>query len=354
MNPINLKAHRPLIIAGPCSAETEQQTIDTCVALAKSGKVDIIRAGIWKPRTNPNSFEGVGERGLAWLAKVKSITGLPFGVEVANAKHLYTALSYGADLVWIGARTTVSPFSVQDIADALHGTDVKVLIKNPMNPDIDLWSGAVKRIALSIGEENIGLIHRGFSFGGHTKYRNTPLWHLVFEMRRRYPDMAMLCDPSHICGCREYLYEVSQGAADMGYDGLIVESHCNPDAALSDASQQLVPADLVKLLDRIKWRDGRGDDPEFVNSLNNCRGEIDRIDEEVFDLLSRRMKVAEQIGCIKRDNNVPILQQGRWQSIIKRSTALASELGLSEEFMITVLNAIHLESINHQNDVMNS
>lgn len=351
---IDLHSKHPLIIAGPCSAESEEQVLTTCKALADSGQVDILRAGVWKPRTKPNTFEGVGERGLAWLAKAKMQTGLPIAVEVANMKHCYTALSYGVDMVWIGARTTVSPFSVQEIADALRGSDVKVLVKNPMSPDIDLWSGAVARLeSVGIPRANIGLIHRGFTHVGETRYRNSPMWHIIIEMRRRHPDLVMICDPSHICGCRQYLYEVSQKAADLRYDGLIVESHCNPSEALSDAGQQLVPADLDAMLDRVVWRTDSTDSPEFHNALDKLRGEIDQIDAELFDLLAQRMRVAEEIGRVKKRNNVAILQGGRWNSIVDRVNAQADKLQLSREFLKTVLEAIHIESINRQNEIMN-
>lgn len=351
---IDLKSKRPLIIAGPCSAESEEQLLLTARALADSGKVDILRAGIWKPRTNPGSFEGVGEQGLAWMARAGRETGLPVAVEVANAKHLYTALSYGVDMVWLGARTTVSPFSVQEIADALRGTQIPVLLKNPMNPDIDLWGGAVERMARSVGYENVGLIHRGFSFCGKSRYRNSPMWHLAIEMRRRYPEMMMVCDPSHIGGKREYLYEIGQKAADLSFDGLIIESHNCPAKALSDAAQQVTPEDLITLLDKIRWRKGTTDSPEFAMALDRFRGEIDQIDAELFDLLARRMRVAEQIGMVKKENDVAILQSGRWNSITERVIAQAKELQLSEEFLTTVLEAIHIESINRQNIIMNS
>ena len=348
----DLKAKRPLIISGPCSAETEEQTLETCRQLAATGLVDVLRAGIWKPRTKPGSFEGVGLKGLAWLAAAKAETGLPTAVEVATTKHVEAALEFGVDILWIGARTTVSPFSVQEIADALKGTNTPVLVKNPMNPDIDLWAGAVVRLQ-NAGLDNVGLIHRGFSYFGHSQYRNSPMRHLVIEMRSRFPELTMICDPSHICGNRTYLQEVSQTAADLRFDGLIVESHICPDKAWSDASQQLVPDDLAKLVRGVNWRQDTTNDPEFVNALNNLRQQIDQIDSELFDLLSRRMRVAEKIGEIKRDNNVAILQGGRWNSIVDKVVTQARELNLSEEFLKTVLEAIHIESISRQNSIMN-
>ncbi len=340
-------------MAGPCSAESQEQLLDTCRQIANSGAVDILRAGIWKPRTNPGSFEGVGEAGLPWLIQAKQETGLPVAVEVANARHLHTALTYGVDMVWLGARTTVSPFSVQEIADALKGCSVPVLLKNPMSPDIDLWSGAVERMARAVGEENVGLIHRGFSFYGQSRYRNVPMWHLALEMRRRYPEMVMICDPSHIGGKRDWLYEIAQKAADLSFDGLIIESHNCPEKALSDAAQQVTPKQLEELLRRIRWRKGTTDNPAFAEALDRFRGEIDQIDAELFELLARRMRVAEQIGQVKKDNDVAILQSGRWNSITERVISQARELQLSEEFLSKILEAIHIESINRQNIVMN-
>ncbi len=349
-----LDKKRPLIISGPCSAETEEQTLATCTALAATGGVDILRAGVWKPRTRPGQFEGSGLKGLAWMARAKQMTGLPFGVEVATAKHVESALEFGADILWIGARTTGNPFSVQEIADALKGTQVPVLVKNPMNPDLDLWAGAVARLEnAGLAHENIGLIHRGFSYFGSNKYRNTPMWHLAIEMRSRMPEVMMICDPSHICGRREWLREVAQKAADLQFDGLIIESHCSPDKAWSDAAQQLLPDDLATLLASIRWRAGSTDNPEYVDALEGLRGQIDQIDEEVFDLLSRRMRLAERIGEVKKQNDVAILQGGRWSSIVEKAVTQSEKLGLSEEFVRTVLEAIHLESINRQNEIMN-
>ena len=348
----DLKGKRPLIISGPCSAETEEQTLETCRRLAATGVVDVLRAGIWKPRTKPGTFEGVGLPGLSWMAEAKKETGLPIATEVANAKHVEGALEFGVDLLWIGARTTVNPFSVQDIADALRGTDVTVLIKNPMNPDIELWSGAVARMQ-NAGITKLGLIHRGFSAYGASLYRNNPMWHLAIEMRTRYPELPMICDPSHICGCRTYLQEVAQKSADLDYDGLIIESHICPDKAWSDAAQQVTPDGLKMLLKSIVWRRSTTDSPDYQKALAKLRNQIDQIDEEVFELLSKRMRVAEEIGRVKRDNNVTILQGGRWQSIVDRIVTQAPKLGVSTEFLKTVLEAIHLESINRQNIVMN-
>ncbi len=351
MNAFDLRAKKPLIISGPCSAETEEQTLETCRLLAKTGMVDVLRAGVWKPRTRPGTFEGVGLKGLAWMAKAKEETGLPIAVEVATGKHVEGALEFGVDILWIGARTTVNPFSVQEICDALRGSDATVLVKNPMNPDIELWMGAIQRLQ-NVGIHKLGLIHRGFSaIGG--PYRNNPMWHLAIEMRRRMPELPLFCDPSHICGKRDGLLEISQKSADLNYDGLLIESHICPDKAWSDAGQQLTPADLKTMLNQLTWRKEIVDKPEFLNALDQYRNQIDQIDSELFDLLSRRMNIAEKIGQVKRDNSVTILQSGRWGDIVERILAQSDKLNLSREFLSTVLEAIHLESINRQNRIMN-
>lgn len=355
MGKFSLGNKRPLIIAGPCSAETKEQTIETAIQLARSGRVDIIRAGVWKPRTQPGTFEGIGEPGLQWLCEVKQATGLPIAVEVANRSHVELALKYDVDLLWIGARTTVSPFAVQEIAESLHDNhDVAILIKNPMTPDIDLWSGAVNRlINEGIPRENIGLIHRGFSYFGHSKYRNPPMWHMIFEMRSRFPDMMMICDPSHICGCRPLLYGIAQQAADLCYDGLIIESHICPDKAWSDASQQVTPDDCITMIDNVMWRAKTTEDPEFTSELNVCRQKIDQIDSELFELLSERMRTSDKIGQIKKASNVAILQSNRWDEICRRMLSMTRGMGLSEEFVSSILETIHLESISRQNEIMN-
>jgi chorismate mutase len=303
----------------------------------------------------PGSFEGAGDKALAWLAEAKAETGLPVMVEVATASHVEKALGAGIDAVWIGARTTVSPFAVQEIADALRGADnVSVLVKNPVNPDISLWSGAVERLlGAGISADRLGLIHRGFSCFGRYRYRNAPMWHLALEMRGEHPDIAMLCDPSHIGGAREYIRELSQIAADLRYDGLFVESHICPDKALSDAAQQLRPADLAAVLDSVKWRAESASDPHFSELLSMYRGEIDHIDAEIFSLLGRRMELSDHIGEIKRTNDVAILQDVRWRDIVDKVAYQAEKLHLSEEFVHEILNAIHTESINRQNAVMN-
>lgn len=348
------RTKRPLVIAGPCSAESREQLLATCEALAREGCVDLFRAGIWKPRTQPGGFEGAGEEGLKWFAEAKARTGIPISTEVASARHVECALKYGVDLLWIGARTTVNPFLVQEIADAVAQSEVPVMIKNPMNPDIALWSGAVARLEKAgVDPSRIGLIHRGFSTGVHWRYRNDPMWHLVFDMQRRHPELTMLCDPSHICGCRDFLYEVAQRAADLNFDGLVIESHCCPERALSDAQQQLTPADLGHLVRSITWRSEESHNEEYLRLLARCRSEIDQLDAEIFELLSRRMQVSDQIGDIKRLNDVVILQSGRWQEVVERILGRSEELQLSREFLQTVLEAIHNESIDHQNRRMN-
>lgn len=344
---------RPLIISGPCSAETEEQVLETAVRLHKTGKVDIMRAGIWKPRTRPGSFEGIGTKGLPWMQQAKKITGMPVAVEVATAKQVQDALHFDVDVLWIGARTTVNPFSVQEIADALRGVDVPVLIKNPINPDLELWIGAVERVAKA-GIKQIGLIHRGFSSYGNTEYRNAPMWHLAIEMKRRNPDMMMINDPSHICGRRDILQEVAQKAIDLDFDGLIVESHIDPDKAWSDAKQQVTPERLAEMLDSIKWRKEDVANEAYHAALEKLRQQINHLDDELMQILGERMKTAEKIGQYKKDNNITILQTNRWNEILQRAFDRGEKIGLSKEFITKYFDAVHMESINHQNKILNS
>lgn len=343
---------KPLIISGPCSAETEEQVLATALALAKTGKVDILRAGIWKPRTRPGSFEGIGPKGLPWLQKAKELTGMPTTVEVATAKQVEDALHFGVDILWIGARTTVNPFSVQDVADALKGVDVPVLIKNPINPDLELWLGAVERIQKS-GIKKVGLIHRGFSSYGNTEYRNAPMWHLAIELKRRHPELPMICDPSHICGRRDILQTVAQEAIDLDYDGLMLETHVDPDNAWSDAKQQITPEQFGEMLDTITWRHERTDKKDFNSALEKLRNQINGIDDEILLLLGNRMKIAEKIGLYKKENNITILQTNRWNEILDRAIKAGEKLGLTKDFILKYFDAVHLESINRQNRVMN-
>jgi chorismate mutase len=343
---------RPFLISGPCSAESEEQVIETAKALAATGKVSIFRAGIWKPRTRPNSFEGVGNAGLKWLRRVRQETGLLVGTEVANEKHVYEALKYGIDMLWIGARTSVNPITVQEIADALKGVDVMVFVKNPVNPDIELWIGALERIA-SAGIKRLGAIHRGFSTYEKTIYRNQPNWQLPIELRRRIPEIPILCDPSHIAGAREYLHEISQKAMDLNFDGLMIESHINPEKALSDASQQVNPEELKELLSRLILRSPSTDDPKLLDVLGELRQQIDVFDDHLLDLLEKRMKVSETIGRYKKENNITILQSARWDEIVKRAMIKGRAKGLSEELIDSMFKAIHQESINRQMKIMN-
>lgn len=344
---------RPLIISGPCSAETEEQVLETAVRLANTGKVDVLRAGIWKPRTRPGSFEGIGTKGLPWLQQAKKQTGLPVAVEVATAKQVEDSLHFGVDILWVGARTTVNPFSVQELADSLRGVDIPVLIKNPINADLELWTGAVERIAKA-GISNIGLIHRGFASYGNTQFRNAPMWHLAIEMKRRNPELMMINDPSHICGRRDLLMEVAQEAIDLDFDGLMIESHIDPDNAWSDAKQQVTPERLAEMLSEIKWRSEDVPSESFHLALDKLREQINHLDDELMQLLSQRMKVADEIGNYKKNNNVTILQTNRWNEILERAYQKSDKLGLSREFITRYLDAVHMESINRQNAIMNS
>ncbi|MBL7737667.1 MAG: bifunctional 3-deoxy-7-phosphoheptulonate synthase/chorismate mutase type II [Chitinophagaceae bacterium] len=344
---------RPLIISGPCSAETEEQVLATAQRLAATGKIDMLRAGIWKPRTKPGMFEGVGAKGLPWLQQAKKLTGLPTTVEVATGKQVQDALTFDVDVLWIGARTTVNPFSVQEVADALRGVDVPVMIKNPVNPDMELWSGAVERVARA-GIKQIGLIHRGFSSYGNAEYRNAPMWHLAIDMKLKHPDMPMINDPSHICGRRDILLDVMQRAIDLDYDGLMIESHIDPDKAWSDAKQQVTPEALKEMLERIIWRKEDVNSEEYHAALEALRQKINHLDDELMQILGQRMKVAEKIGQYKKENNITILQTTRWNEIIEKAFAKAERLGLSKEFITKYFDAVHMESINHQKKVLDS
>ncbi len=344
---------RPLIISGPCSAETEEQVLATAQRLAATGKVDILRAGIWKPRTKPGMFEGIGAKGLPWLQQAKKITGLPTTVEVATGKQVQDALTFDVDMLWIGARTTVNPFSVQEVADALRGVDIPVLIKNPINPDLELWSGAVERVARA-GVKQVGLIHRGFSSYGNTEYRNAPMWHLAIEMKRRNPELLIINDPSHICGRRDILLETVQKAVNLDFDGLMIESHIDPDNAWSDAKQQVTPEKLAEMLDSIIWRKEDVNSEEFHAALEKLRQQINHLDDELMQILSQRMKIAEKIGEYKKNNDITILQTNRWNEILERAFKQGEKIGLSNEFITRYFDAVHMESINHQNRIMNS
>ncbi len=344
--------NRPMIISGPCSAETPEQLIQTAVELAKNPQIGLLRAGIWKPRTKPGMFEGVGTIGLNWLNEAKSISGLPTTVEIANAQHVEQSLNHNVDVLWIGARTTVNPFSVQEIADSLKGVDIPVMIKNPINPDIELWIGAIERIQKA-GIKNIALIHRGFSAFGNTEFRNPPMWQLPIEMKRRYPDLPIICDPSHICGNRIMLSNIAQKSINLDFNGLMIESHIDPDNAWSDAAQQITPSQLNNLLGELIWRSAHVDSNKNSTSLINLRAQIDLKDDALIELLGERMKLADQIGLFKKENNITILQSERWNEIINRVYDRAIELGLSADFIKKYFDAVHIESINHQNNIMN-
>lgn len=347
------KDKRPIVIAGPCSAETEEQVIETAKRLKATGKMDIFRAGIWKPRTRPGTFEGVGVKGLPWVKRVKNEIGLPTTVEVAKAGHVEAALAFDVDILWIGARTTVNPFAVQELADALRGVDIPVLVKNPMNPDLALWMGAMERFS-AVGVKELGVIHRGFASFGEKYYRNKPQWQLAIEFTQRAPEIPIICDPSHICGRRDILQDVAQKAMDLDFDGLMIESHIDPDNAWSDAKQQITPEVFGAMVTEMILREDQEDDPKHQSKLDLLRHEIDHIDEELMTLLSNRMRVARDIGLYKKDNNMTILQQKRWSDIVEKSKQKADKNKLSVDFVKRFIQAIHDESINQQEHIFKS
>lgn len=338
---------RPLIIAGPCSAESEEQVLETAKLLSSQG-VKIFRAGIWKPRTKPGLFEGVGEEGLRWLKKVKQETGMYTATEVATQRHVFEALKYGVDMLWIGARTTVNPFAVQEVAEALRGTDIPVLVKNPVNPDLDLWIGAFERL-LAVGINRIGAIHRGFSTYDKKIYRNIPQWHIPIELRRRIPNLPIICDPSHIGGKRELIAPLSQQAMDLNFDGLMIESHCNPDKAMSDSAQQITPDVLTYIIEHLVIRDTN----QTTESLSELRRSIDELDNELLAILAKRMRISKEIGTYKKEHNMPVLQAARYDEIFASRINQAVQMGMGDEFMKKVLEAIHEESIRQQLKIIN-
>jgi len=347
----DFKLSHPLVIAGPCSAETEEQVLRIAHEL-KDSDVSIYRAGIWKPRTRPGGFEGVGAIGLKWLQKAKAETGLLMATEVANAAHVKLALEHDIDVLWIGARTTVNPFAVQEIADALAGTDKIVLVKNPVNPDLALWIGGVERL-FNAGIKKLGVIHRGFSTYEKTKYRNIPEWQLAIELQNRFPDLPLICDPSHITGRRDMIQEVSQQALDLNYDGLIIETHIDPDNAWSDAAQQVTPTVLKQIFEDLRIRKVTDDADEYNNRLARFRVDIDEYDGKLLEILGKRMKVADKIGALKKEKNVAVLQNKRWNEILGKMILDGEEKGLSEEFILKIFKAIHQESISHQEKIIN-
>ncbi len=340
----------PLVIAGPCSAESELQMMMTAKGLNDFG-IHVFRAGIWKPRTHPGSFEGVGTPGLKWLQKVKNEYGMKVCTEVANEKHVYECLKYGIDMVWIGARTTANPFLVQEIAEALRDTEIPVLVKNPVNQDLDLWIGALERLN-SVGLKKLGVIHRGFSTTEKIPYRNLPGWQMAVELRTRYPNLPFFADPSHMGGSRKYLKELSQRAMDLGLDGLMIESHCDPSCALSDAKQQLVPADLKTLLESLTVRQKVTNDKEYNEGIEQLRSQIDIIDENLLMALGSRMDVSRKIGEFKKVHNIAIVQASRWDSILSSMIEKGRDYGLDESFITAVFTAIHDASVAEQNKIL--
>lgn len=346
----DLQLNHPVVIAGPCSAETEEQVLKIAHSL-KNTDVSFFRAGIWKPRTRPSMFEGVGALGLKWLQRVKEETGLKIATEVANKDHVKLALEHDIDMLWIGARSTVSPFIIQEIADELEGTDKIILVKNPVNPDLPLWIGALERLQRA-GIKNLGVIHRGFSTYEKTKYRNIPEWQLAIELQNKFPNLPLICDPSHITGKRDLIFDVSQTALDLNFDGLMIETHCNPDAAWSDAAQQITPEQLIKIMANLRIRNTSVNEKNYVSQLGDLRSRIDIIDDQLLDLLKKRMDIADEIGALKKTNNVAILQNTRWHEILGKMILEGEQHNLSEEFVIQVFKAIHQESINRQERVV--
>ncbi|HEY1060116.1 MAG TPA: chorismate mutase [Daejeonella sp.] len=344
--------NEPLLIAGPCSAETEDQLLATAHLLAKTGKVSVLRAGIWKPRTRPGEFEGIGSIGLTWLKRAKEETGLPTAVEVANAKHVEEALAAGVDILWVGARSTVNPFTVQEIADALKGVDIPVMVKNPVNPDLQLWVGALERFN-NAGITKLAAIHRGFSSFEKTAFRNEPMWELAIQLKTLCPELPIINDPSHICGNRELIQYVAQKALDLDMQGLMIESHLDPSVAWTDAKQQLTPAALSELMELLTLRKPESKDKEFTDKLADLRTSIDKIDDQIIQKIAERMQVVQKIGEFKRDNGVTILQVNRWDQIMNKRSAFAKALKLDLNFTGKLLELIHSESIRKQTEIMN-
>lgn len=345
----NFGLEHPLVIAGPCSAETEEQVLNIAHQL-KDSDATVLRAGIWKPRTRPGNFEGVGALGLKWLQRAKEETGMLISTEVANANHVDLALEHDVDILWVGARTTVSPFIVQEIAEALRGTDKPVLIKNPVNPDLSLWLGAVERF-YTADVKNLGVIHRGFSTYQKTRYRNNPEWQLPIDLQNRFPDLPLILDPSHIAGRRDIIFDLCQTGLDLNFDGLMVETHHDPDNAWSDAAQQITPSNLIQYMEDLKIRKETSVEAEFNNQLNTLRTQIDVIDHQLIEVLGKRMEVSDGIGKLKKANNVAVLQSKRWNEILGKMILEGEQHNLSEEFVLRMFKAIHQESINHQEKI---
>ena len=345
-------SRRPMMIAGPCSAETEEQLMDTCKQIKEVG-INIARAGIWKPRTRPNNFEGVGHEALKWVQNVKKETGLYFSIEVGNPQHVEAALKHDIDMLWIGARSTVNPFTVQEIAEALRGVDIPVLVKNPINPDLALWIGAMERL-WHVGITKIGAIHRGFSSFQKTSYRNLPMWRIPIDLKNQMPDVPLICDPSHISGSRDHIFDVSQRAIDLDYDGLMIETHRDPDNAWSDAAQQVTPTSLGNILRNLKYRKPTSEDKEFITHLEELRHQIDHVDKELYEIIAQRMDIVEEIGQYKKRNNVTVFQKNRWKEISDSRRQWAEKLNLNPDFMAELFKVIHDASIKRQETILNN
>lgn len=342
---------KPSVVAGPCSAESEEQVMETAKGLKEMG-INVFRAGIWKPRTHPGCFEGVGAAGLKWLQRIQKEYGLKVATEVAGEKHVVECLKHGVDMVWLGARTTANPFLVQEIADALKGTDIPVLVKNPVNADLDLWIGALERLSRA-GIKKLGVIHRGFSTFDKIKYRNDPQWQVAIELRSRYPELPFFVDPSHMGGSRDYIQEISQRSLDLGFEGLMIESHCNPSVALSDSKQQLTPAELSDLLyNQVVVRDKDSDAPQWKENIDQLRAKIDVIDENIVYALGSRMNVSRKIGEYKKENNIAIIQTARWDKVFSKVLEKGHDYGLTEKFLSDVFAAIHEASVEVQNEII--
>jgi len=355
INPLNnwVKTNRKtLVIAGPCSVESPEQFMATAKEM-KSLNVDILRGGIWKPRTRPGGFEGRGLEALKWIKEVKDETGLPFATEVGSPEHVELALKYNVDILWIGARTTVNPFTMQHIADALKGVDVPVLVKNPVNPDLALWIGGIERI-YNAGIKNIGAIHRGFTSFEKAKYRNLPNWQIGMELKRQFPDLPLICDPSHIAGNRDLIEEVCQRAMDLDFDGLMIESHVNPSVALSDASQQVTPESLGNILNNLIIKSETSTNVEFISQLETLRGQIDKLDKELVEVLSARVNLADKIGEYKKENSVTTFQQSRWEAIYNTRRDWATKMNINPDFISEVFKSVHAESVRRQEEIISS
>lgn len=344
--------NQPLLIAGPCSAETEEQVLTTAKEIAKIGKVKILRVGVWKPRSRPGTFEGAGDKALEWLKKVKAKTGLRTTVEVATPEHVEKAVAAGVDILWIGARTTSNPFSVEQIARALDGIDIPVLVKNPVNPDLELWIGAIERFNRA-GIKKLAAIHRGFYPYEKTQLRNIPKWELAIDLKSKFPNLPIICDPSHIAGQASLVQEVTQKALNLSFDGLMIEVHCNPSAALSDAKQQLTPSQLAVMLNELVFRSPSSSNIDFVDKLEQLRCKIDSIDQQMIDLLAQRMRIVEEMGEYKKNNDVGVFQLRRWENILKSRIDFGKRLGLDEEYIKNLLQLVHKESIKKQANILN-